>query len=62
MPRTDEAEWWFNAVYSTIQQIPPGRVTSYGHIAILLGERAFLPPLPSNPNIKREESMRNLIC
>lgn len=56
MPRTDEAEWWFNAVYETIQQIPPGRVTSYGHIAILLGERAS----PFNPRFL--ESMRNLIC
>jgi alkylated DNA nucleotide flippase Atl1 len=39
MPRTDEAEWWFNAVYDAVQQIPAGRVTSYGHIARLLGRR-----------------------
>ncbi|KAL3448358.1 6-O-methylguanine DNA methyltransferase [Aspergillus insuetus] len=38
MPRTDEAEFWFNAVYAAVQQIPPGTVTSYGHIALLLGE------------------------
>ncbi|KAI1911840.1 Alkyltransferase-like protein 1 [Ophidiomyces ophidiicola] len=38
MPRTDEAEWWFNAVYAAVQEIPPGKVTSYGHIARLLGE------------------------
>ncbi|PYI11924.1 DNA binding methylated-DNA--cysteine S-methyltransferase [Aspergillus sclerotiicarbonarius CBS 121057] len=37
MPRTDEAEWFINAVYSAIQEIPRGRVTSYGHIALLLG-------------------------
>ncbi|KAE8406519.1 6-O-methylguanine DNA methyltransferase [Aspergillus pseudonomiae] len=37
MPRTDEAEHWFNAVYSAVQEIPPGKVTSYGHIALLLG-------------------------
>ncbi|PGH00850.1 hypothetical protein AJ80_09102 [Polytolypa hystricis UAMH7299] len=37
MPRTDEAEWWFNAVYDAVQQIPHGKVTSYGHIARLLG-------------------------
>ncbi|KAL1952665.1 hypothetical protein VTO42DRAFT_4547 [Malbranchea cinnamomea] len=37
MPRSDEAEWWFNAVYDAVQQIPHGRVTSYGHIATLLG-------------------------
>ncbi|KAB8216363.1 6-O-methylguanine DNA methyltransferase [Aspergillus novoparasiticus] len=37
MPRTDEAEHWFNAVYSAVQEIPRGKVTSYGHIALLLG-------------------------
>lgn len=39
MPRTDEAEWWINAVYETAQLIPHGRVTTYGHIASLLGQR-----------------------
>ncbi|KAJ5116877.1 hypothetical protein N7456_001225 [Penicillium angulare] len=38
MPRSEEAEWWANAVYAAIQEIPPGKVTSYGHIALLLGE------------------------
>ncbi|PLB40419.1 MGMT family protein [Aspergillus candidus] len=38
MPRTDEAEHWFNAVYAAVQEIPAGKVTSYGHIALLLGE------------------------
>ncbi|KAG6997563.1 hypothetical protein G7Y79_00040g077280 [Physcia stellaris] len=37
MTRSDEAEWWFNAVYEAVQQVPYGRVTSYGHIARLLG-------------------------
>ena len=37
--RSDEAEWWFNAVYAAVQEIPRGRVTSYGHIAMLLGKR-----------------------
>ncbi|KAJ9633403.1 Alkyltransferase-like protein 1 [Knufia peltigerae] len=39
MPReqSDEAQWWFQAVYSAVQQIPFGKCTSYGHIAILLG-------------------------
>ncbi|KAF6233712.1 hypothetical protein HO173_007924 [Letharia columbiana] len=37
MARSDEAEWWFNAVYAAVQQVPRGRVTSYGHIARLLG-------------------------
>lgn len=41
MPRTDEAEWWFNAVYSAVQEIPRGFVTSYGHIARLLGKREY---------------------
>lgn len=39
MARTDEAEWWFNAVYAAVQEIPYGKVTSYGHIALLLGRR-----------------------
>ncbi|KPI41264.1 Alkyltransferase-like protein 1 [Cyphellophora attinorum] len=34
--QSDEAAWWFQAVYRAIQQIPHGRVTSYGHIARLL--------------------------
>ncbi|KAJ5773690.1 Winged helix-turn-helix transcription repressor DNA-binding [Penicillium paradoxum] len=38
MPRSEEAEWWANAVYEAIQEIPRGKVTSYGHIARLLGE------------------------
>ncbi|KAJ5163863.1 Winged helix-turn-helix transcription repressor DNA-binding [Penicillium coprophilum] len=38
MPRSEEAEWWANAVYEAIQEIPQGKVTSYGHIARLLGE------------------------
>jgi methylated-DNA-protein-cysteine methyltransferase-like protein len=39
MPRSDEAEMWFSAVYKAIQEIPYGKVTSYGHIAMLLGYR-----------------------
>lgn len=37
MPQSDEAQWWFGAVYEAIQQIPYGKCTSYGHIAALLG-------------------------
>jgi methylated-DNA-protein-cysteine methyltransferase-like protein len=50
MPRTDEAEAFYYAVYSAIQEIPPGKVTSYGHIARLVGTREsrFLPLLLSN--------------
>ncbi|OXV08387.1 hypothetical protein Egran_03849 [Elaphomyces granulatus] len=57
MTRTDEAEWWFNAVYEAVQEIPHSRVTTYGHIARLLGHprRArqvgiCLKHLPSNSN------------
>ena len=39
MPRSDEAEWWFNAVYEAVKEVPFGKVTSYGHIARLLGRR-----------------------
>ncbi|KAK2808502.1 hypothetical protein FQN50_004711 [Emmonsiellopsis sp. PD_5] len=55
MARSDEAEWWFNAVYDAVQQIPRGKVTSYGHIARLLGQPqrsrqvgVCLKHLPSN--------------
>ena len=41
MPRSDEAAAWFAAVYETIQQIPRGRVTSYSHIAGLVGTRMW---------------------
>lgn len=44
MTRSDEAEWWFNAVYEAVQEIPHGQVTSYGHIARLLGKREFIFP------------------
>ncbi|KAI4088154.1 MAG: hypothetical protein LQ339_008765 [Xanthoria mediterranea] len=41
MARSDEAQWWFHAVYEAVQEIPPGSVTSYGHIARLLGRREY---------------------
>jgi len=37
MARTDEAEAFFHAVYGAIQEIPYGKVTTYGHIAQLVG-------------------------
>ncbi|KAK6341691.1 hypothetical protein TWF696_008759 [Orbilia brochopaga] len=37
MPRSDEAEAFFVAVYEAVQEIPHGKVTSYGHIAKLAG-------------------------
>ena len=39
MARTEEAEAFFHAVYSAIQEIPHGKVTSYSHIARLIGTR-----------------------
>lgn len=44
MPRSDEAQAFFHAVYSAVQEIPPGKVTSYEHIARLVGERELPPP------------------
>lgn len=37
---------WFSAVYQAVQEIPYGKVTSYGHIARLLGYRepSFMQP------------------
>ncbi|KAH6950761.1 6-O-methylguanine DNA methyltransferase [Fusarium avenaceum] len=37
MPRSDEAQAFFHAVYSAVQEIPYGKVTTYGHIAMLVG-------------------------
>ena len=39
MARSDEAEAFFYGVYAAIQEIPYGRVTTYGHIAALVGTR-----------------------
>lgn len=43
MPRSDEAAAFFHAVYCAVQEIPHGKVTSYGHIAKLVGTRAYRP-------------------
>ncbi|KAF7946881.1 uncharacterized protein EAE97_004130 [Botrytis byssoidea] len=37
MPRTDEATTFYHSVYLAIQEIPHGKVTTYGHIARLIG-------------------------
>lgn len=39
MPQSEEAAAFFYAVYSAVQEIPPGKVTTYGHIAHLVGQR-----------------------
>jgi hypothetical protein len=41
MVRSEEAEEFFNLVYSAVQEIPHGKVTTYGHIAKLVDEREF---------------------
>ncbi|KAI0112226.1 MGMT family protein [Nemania sp. FL0031] len=37
MARSDEASSFFIAVYRAVQEIPEGKVTSYSHIAKLIG-------------------------
>ena len=37
MPPSDEAAEWYGTVFNAVQQIPPSRVTTYGHIALLVG-------------------------
>lgn len=36
--RSEEVWLWYTAVYEAIQEIPYGKVTSYGHIARLVGK------------------------
>lgn len=45
MPRSDEAAAFFHAVYTAVQEIPHGKVTSYGHIAKLVGTRGSTPDI-----------------
>ncbi len=35
--QSEDSQWWFQAVYSAVQQIPHGKCTNYGHIALLVG-------------------------
>ncbi|CAZ80107.1 unnamed protein product [Tuber melanosporum] len=55
MPHSDEATAFFVAVYEAVQEIPYGKVTSYGHIAHLIGKRKLeqvgqaLKHLPADP-------------
>lgn len=39
--RSEEVWLWYTAVYEAIQEVPHGKVTSYGHIARLVGKRAL---------------------
>ncbi|OWP04125.1 hypothetical protein B2J93_5946 [Marssonina coronariae] len=52
MPRTDEAEAFFHAVYAAVQEIPYGKVTSYGHIARLVGTLLLLTLMPYKPPLQ----------
>ncbi|KAF2445182.1 hypothetical protein P171DRAFT_463648 [Karstenula rhodostoma CBS 690.94] len=36
--RSEEAYLWFSTVCEAVQEIPPGKVTSYAHIARLVGK------------------------
>ncbi|CAG5145422.1 uncharacterized protein ALTATR162_LOCUS1708 [Alternaria atra] len=36
--RSEEVWLWYTAVYEAIQEVPSGKVTSYGHIAKLVGK------------------------
>jgi hypothetical protein len=42
--RSEEVWLWYTAVFEAIQEIPYGKVTSYGHIARLVGKRERFPP------------------
>lgn len=42
MGRSEDAEAFFAAVYEAVQEIPRGRVTTYAHIARLVGKRTSL--------------------
>lgn len=37
MPQSENAAAWFAAVCQAVQEVPLGRVTTYGHIAKLIG-------------------------
>jgi methylated-DNA-protein-cysteine methyltransferase-like protein len=55
MARTDEAEAFYHAVYAAVQEVPEGKVTSYGHIAKLIGTRECMhfcsSSLPCSPSM-----------
>jgi O6-methylguanine-DNA--protein-cysteine methyltransferase len=51
MPRSDEAQAFFFMVYRAVQEVPEGKVTSYGHIAKLIGLREFSPLSPCFPSL-----------
>ncbi|KAH0598329.1 hypothetical protein MHUMG1_03626 [Metarhizium humberi] len=59
MARSDEAAAFFHAVYSAVQEIPRGKVTSYAHIATLVGTRTSpRPPLPPPCTLAKSPGIR----
>ncbi|KJK74920.1 hypothetical protein H634G_09754 [Metarhizium anisopliae BRIP 53293] len=69
MARSDEAAAFFHAVYSAVQEIPRGKVTSYAHIATLVGTRTSpRPPLPlpctlaNSPGIRTDTRDRGAVA
>ncbi|CAP81058.1 Pc12g14310 [Penicillium rubens Wisconsin 54-1255] len=61
MPRSEEAEWWANAVYEAIQEVPRGKVTSYGHIARLLGEHYLFQIVVSSQTGPYDQTRNGLL-
>ncbi|TRX97434.1 hypothetical protein FHL15_001712 [Xylaria flabelliformis] len=49
MARSDEAASFFIAVYNAVQEIPEGKVTSYGHIAKLIGTQKLIRKAAQRP-------------
>lgn len=42
--QSEEVFLWYTVVYEAIQEVPRGRVTTYAHIARLVGKREPSPP------------------
>jgi alkylated DNA nucleotide flippase Atl1 len=59
MPRSDEAQAFFHAVYSAVQEIPYGKVTTYGHIAMLVGTRTLTHP--NTQSLPDSEQLKDLV-
>ncbi|KAG5964221.1 hypothetical protein E4U56_002364 [Claviceps arundinis] len=63
MAPSDEAIAFYHAVYSAVQEIPPGKVTSYGHIASLIGTReTYRDPLPKHRLANEYQPHPHLLC
>ncbi|KAL5629499.1 hypothetical protein BROUX41_001105 [Berkeleyomyces rouxiae] len=57
MARSEEAEAFFYAVWQVVQEIPEGKVTTYGHVAALLGTREPNP----KPNVVYKRNLQMLV-